>query len=145
MAAESKKERWKEERETRRRQFEQEEHKRKLKQMLVWGSVILAGFIIAFFIYNKVTDPGQYDTLAKCISEKGMVMYGTNWCPHCQRQKELFGNSFKYVNFVDCDVGTTCDDVGVQSYPTWAKDGTLFEPGIKSLAELATLTGCQSP
>ena len=29
--------------------------------------------------------------LAKVLREKGATMYAAYWCPHCSRQKELFG------------------------------------------------------
>ncbi|MEI8253857.1 MAG: hypothetical protein WCG25_09235 [bacterium] len=29
-------------------------------------------------------------------------MYGTETCSHCIAQKELFGDSFKYINYIDC-------------------------------------------
>lgn len=145
MVSESKKDRWKEERETRRAQLEQDERRRKLKHAAIWCGVLVIAVIIAVVIYKKVTGPGAYDSLAQCMTENGMTMYGTNWCPHCQRQKQLFGRSFKYIHFVDCDIGTACEDANVQAYPTWAKDSTLFPSGVKSLAELATLSGCRLP
>ena len=29
-------------------------------------------------------------------------MYGAYWCPHCQAQKKVFGESFQYVPYVEC-------------------------------------------
>jgi glutaredoxin-related protein len=29
-------------------------------------------------------------------------LYGSKICPHCLKQKELFGDSFQYINYVEC-------------------------------------------
>lgn len=29
-------------------------------------------------------------------------MYGSVNCPHCQKQKAMFGDSFQYVTYVEC-------------------------------------------
>jgi hypothetical protein len=62
----------------------------------------------------------NYDAFAKCLTEKGATMYGAEWCPHCKEQKAVFGNSFKYINYVECPDNTQlCLDKGIQGYPTW--------------------------
>lgn len=68
--------------------------------------------------------PAELDTFAQCLTEKGVIMYGIEWCPHCQNQKAAFGDSFDYVHYVDCDLsGSVCDAAGVEGYPTWVIDG----------------------
>lgn len=63
---------------------------------------------------------GDNDAFAKCLTQKGFTMYGAYWCPHCKDQKALFGDSFKYVNYVECTEQTQlCTDKGVQGFPTW--------------------------
>lgn len=80
--------------------------------------------------------------LAKCLTEKGVVMYGTEWCGYCKRQKQAFGDSFQYVNYVDCDKEKTrCAEAGVRGYPTWVINGEI-SPGLKELSQLASLAGC---
>lgn len=145
MSMSSEQERWKARRETQRRQMAAQERKRLLRKVLVISGAALIAAIMVFFIYRSVAGPGKYDSFAQCMTEKGMVMYGTDWCPHCQRQKQLFGKSFQYINFVDCDTSKECEDVGIESFPTWVKDGKLYEPGLKPLVELAKLSGCELP
>ncbi len=41
--------------------------------------------------------------LASCLTDKGFTMYGTERCPHCKAQKELFADDFTKVSYVDCD------------------------------------------
>jgi uncharacterized membrane protein len=87
--------------------------------------------------------------LAAYLTEQGAVMYGAYWCPHCFDQKLLFGKeAFAAVTYVECAEDATkvepepakCDAAGVQSYPAWKINGTLY-PGARPLEELAELTG----
>jgi hypothetical protein len=60
------------------------------------------------------------DAFAKCLTEKGWVMYGAEWCSHCKEQKALFGDSFQYIKYVECpDNVQLCLNKGVNGYPTW--------------------------
>jgi hypothetical protein len=60
------------------------------------------------------------DDFAKCVTEKGWTMYGAVWCSHCKDQKELFGEAFQYIKYVECpDNIQLCLDKGVNGYPTW--------------------------
>ena len=31
-------------------------------------------------------------------------MYGLYWCPHCIEQKQMFGEAFHYVPYVECAI-----------------------------------------
>ena len=104
-------------------------------------------FLFVFFISLTLTGcsnkPGEYDTFAKCLSEKDITMYGTEWCSHCKNQKKAFGKSFQYVNYVDCDFQKSeCDNAGVSGYPTWIVDGEKYS-GEQPLSRLAYLSGCE--
>jgi glutaredoxin len=82
------------------------------------------------------------DELAQCLTEKGAVMYGTEWCGHCKNQKRAFGSSFEYINYVDCDESMgKCSQAGVTGYPTWVINGQNY-PGEQSLSRLKQLAGC---
>jgi hypothetical protein len=60
------------------------------------------------------------DSFAKCVTEKGFVLYGAESCSHCKAQKELFGESFQYIKYVECpDNIQFCLDKGINGYPTW--------------------------
>lgn len=63
---------------------------------------------------------GSYDDFAKCLQSKNVTMYGAAWCSHCQNEKRIFGESFKYVPYVECpDNPQACAAKNIQSYPTW--------------------------
>ncbi len=91
------------------------------------------------------------DTFAQCLTENGAKFYGAYWCPHCQNQKTMFGESVKYITYIECALpnerGQTpeCTDAGIEAYPTWTfADGTR-KSGELTLAYLAEKTGCQTP
>ncbi|MBN1386110.1 hypothetical protein JW968_04005 [Candidatus Woesearchaeota archaeon] len=82
------------------------------------------------------------EKLAQCLSEKGAVLYGTEWCSHCQNQKEAFGQSFSYIEFIDCDrQSEKCFAEGIEGYPTWVINGQKY-PGNQDIIRLADISGC---
>lgn len=100
----------------------------------------------------NLSGPSKYDDFAKCLTEKGAKMYGAFWCGHCQNQKEAFGASFQYVNYIECtengvrgSFSETCKNAGIKGYPTWKfSDGGVKE-GEVPMIELAKITGCELP
>jgi hypothetical protein len=92
------------------------------------------------------------DRFAKCLADKGAAMYGVFWCDHCREQKEKFGDSFKYVKYVECvtqDAPKTlipeCKAQGIKHTPTWIfEDGEHVE-GVMGLDQLAMKTHCKLP
>lgn len=87
--------------------------------------------------------PGTYDTFAQCLTENNLTMYGTEWCPHCQNQKELFEGSFYLVDYIDCDLNKAeCINQGVTGYPAWKYQGEAYS-GTRELQFFADLTGCE--
>jgi hypothetical protein len=83
------------------------------------------------------------DTFAKCLASKNITMYGAYWCPHCQAEKALFGDSFQYVPYVECTVEIKkCTDANISGYPTWVtSDGKHLE-GEQTLSHLSEITSC---
>ncbi len=95
---------------------------------------------------NKVKiDPAKLDVFAKCLTQKGVVMYGAYWCSHCQRQKKLFGDSFKYVSYVECTKDIKkCEAKKIEGYPTWIfKNGDRIKREA-TFEELAKRTTCKA-
>jgi len=113
--------------------------------------VAVVGGLI-FFFYNKSQEPGEYDEIAQCLTDKGVLMYGAWWCPHCEAQKDEFGKSFDLINYVECALpgrqsgGQTeeCVDAEIKSYPTWKfPDGTVIT-GEQSPNKLAEIAQCET-
>lgn len=92
--------------------------------------------------------PGQYDSFAQCLTSKGVKMYGAWWCPHCKTQKEWFGSSFSYVNYIECSTADgnaqlqVCKDAGIEGYPTWEFADGSRKGGEIELNQLSLDTGC---
>jgi len=118
------------------------------------NKVILTFIILIFLItflyffsdwFSKTTgysieeDPDI--TLAKCLTEKGIILYGAKACSECQKQIQLFGNkAFENINYIICNgEGGACQEI--LSVPAWDIDGTIYY-GIKSTSQLRSLSGC---
>jgi len=111
--------------------------------------IIIVGTLGAVLIWgsgNKKNAASPLDDFAKCLAGKGAVMYGAVWCAHCQDQKNLFGDSFKYVSYVECpDEPQKCLSEGVAGYPTWAFPDGRKLAGKQTLEKLSQESGCPLP
>ena len=118
----------------------------------VYGVVLLAVFGAAYYLGYR--SQHKYDGFAQCLKDRGVKMYGAWWCPHCQDQKEKFGQaSFKRVPYVECGVpgnikgqNPVCKEDGIQHFPTWQfpPTGERVER-VLTLEELSDRTGCSLP
>ena len=107
-----------------------------------WIIGIVFALLLVLTACNKSSEPGKYDAFAQCLTANDVVMYGTEWCSHCQNQKKMLGNSFQYIDYVDCDRNEQqCYSAGIRGYPTWNIKGENY-PGEKNLFELSQLSGC---
>ncbi len=124
----------------------------KLKPILVVGiiiAVILVGLIWFNISGNTIKSSGKYDNFAKCLTDSGVKMYGAYWCPHCNNQKQMFGDSWQYVDYIECSLpnraGQTqvCNQAGIKAYPTWEfQDGKRVE-GELTFQQLSQYSNCQ--
>ena len=122
-----------------------------------WGRIaiiallIVAVFALAYYLWHR--EQHKHDAFARCLTERGVKMYGAWWCPHCVEQKEKFDASFEYVTYVECGVkgdiraqSQVCKDDNVTHFPTWQfpPTGERVER-VFTLQELSNRTGCQLP
>ena len=112
--------------------------------MIAAAMLIVAGLlIIPKFI------PGKFDAFATCLKEKNVTYYGAYWCPNCQNQNAMFGNSKKHLTYIECGIpggkGQTevCEKAGIQGYPTWEFENGERVEGVQTLEFLAEKTGCE--
>ena len=124
--------------------------KSKSSYYLYIGAIVVVVALIGFAV-TKEKAPSVYDQFAQCLSEKGVIMYGAWWCPHCENQKQMFGSSFEFVNYIECSLpnraGQTeeCAEAGIEGYPTWEfADGERLS-GEQSFETLAKKSGCALP
>lgn len=116
------------------------------------GVVIFGGlFLWAVSKYSTPAGPAPLDDFAKCLTEKGVVFYGAFWCPHCQNQKKLFGDSIQYIDYVECSTPDAkgqlkvCQDKKIEGYPTFEFSDGSREDGEVSLEKLSEKTSCPLP
>lgn len=118
-------------------------------------TIILVGLIViiliiagAYFLVDAFSGPGEFDNFAQCLKDKGAVFYGAFWCPHCQKQKAMFGKSAKLLNYVECSTPDgnrqtpACQEKNITGYPTWEFADGSRENGEVSLQKLSEKTGC---
>ncbi|MEK6915630.1 MAG: hypothetical protein AABW89_03780 [Nanoarchaeota archaeon] len=131
---------------------------KKIKGKKIIIGVVLVVIILSVIFFFGIKSGEEYnreevDNFAKCLTEKGAVMYGAFWCPHCARTKKKFGESFQFINYVECDPrgeneqSLLCLDKKIDSYDTWEfnddYDSRLI--GEPSFEALASSTGCVLP
>jgi hypothetical protein len=114
--------------------------------------ILIIALCITLIISGCINLGSRYDDFAKCLSQKGIKMYGSKDCTHCSRQKDSFEGAFQYVNYVECSVdgapgaeAQVCKDAGIQAYPTWVfADNTSVE-GEMEFPDLSLKSGCPLP
>ncbi|PIU20848.1 MAG: hypothetical protein COT15_05120 [Candidatus Diapherotrites archaeon CG08_land_8_20_14_0_20_34_12] len=123
-----------------------------MKLDLIIGAIIvlvlisIAGLVVMNMLTPKASNEKIAD-FAKCLTSKGAKMYGTFWCSHCKSQKELFGDAFQYITYVECDLGggktaQECIENNIDGYPRWIINGKQYA-GEQTFQELAQASGCE--
>lgn len=122
--------------------------------LIIGGTVLLALALGAFVILGDRTEPiapGTYDTFATCLKDSGAIFYGAFWCPHCQKQKALFGTSASKLPYVECSTPDgngqlqVCIEKEIKNYPTWVFSDGSIQTGELSLQTLSEKTSCALP
>ena len=118
------------------------------KRITLYAALVAIAIGLIYYFVNRSRH--QYDAFARCLTARGVKMYGAWWCPHCIEQKEKFAASFEYAPYVECGIkGDTrakaqvCVDDGIKGYPTWQFPPTGERvTRVFSLEELSDRTGC---
>ncbi|KKU66687.1 MAG: VKORC1/thioredoxin domain protein [Parcubacteria group bacterium GW2011_GWA2_47_16] len=115
------------------------------KILILVGIVGIIVFVTygVFSIGPKPPEANALDGFAQCLASKDITMYGAEWCSHCKNEKKAFGDSFRFVPYIECpDNPQKCLAEGVKGYPTWIwPDGKKFE-GEQGLQKLSQEGGC---
>jgi hypothetical protein len=118
------------------------------------GSVCLLSIALFFLAGMAAAQQSQrekMDAFAKCLTSKKATMYGSSLCPHCKDQRKMFGDSFKYIHYVECSPfampqdTAACKFAGIRFVPTWIFGNGDRLVGIQSLKQLSDKTGCTLP
>ena len=115
-------------------------------------TILIILILISSVVLAACSSAGpDLDGFAKCLTTNGMTFYGAFWCPHCASMKEDFGDSMKYVQYVECDARGTnpqpglCEEKGIEGFPTFIFDNGNRLSGRQPLSELAVEAGCPLP
>jgi|TARA_B100001971_G_scaffold207498_1_gene227754 hypothetical protein len=106
---------------------------KKKTKVIITSILIGLIIIIGLPLTIRAMTPGKWDGFAQCLTEKGVVMQGEDWCQYTNAQKGMFGKSFKYVTY------QIKEDLVYR--PTWIIDGKKYEK-VQSFERLRDLTGC---
>jgi len=91
----------------------------------------------------------NYDNFAQCLSNNGAKVYGTFWCTYCEKQKTMFGDSWKYIKYIECSLpdrsGQTeeCNQAGIEGYPTWKFSNGEKIVGFATFEQLSQQSDCK--
>ena len=119
----------------RQKRLAERKQKAQRRNKIIGASACLLVLIVAASWVVYTLTPGPYDNFAKCLTEKGMTMYGEDWCEFTNAQKAMFGKSFKYVTY---EVKSS-----LNMRPTWQDaSGEQYET-VQSFERLAAVTGCE--
>lgn len=119
---------------------------KKTKKILIISVIVLVVIGLGFGSYQifKAKPDTNYEKFAKCLSEKGFIMYGSKYCHFCQEQKKNFREGWKYVNYVECTKEQQkCTDLGISAIPLWmSKTGERYV-GFQTFKTLSEISNCE--
>jgi hypothetical protein len=91
-----------------------------------------------------VNNVSATEALAKCLTAKWIKMYGTETCPYCLQQKDMFWGDFKHITYINCgETPAICGQANIQWVPAWELADGSQKAGLQSLENLAALAGCE--
>lgn len=95
--------------------------------------------------------PSELEIFTQCIADSGATFFGASWCPHCNEQKELFGETAVLLPYQECSIENTtqqnelCTLEGITEYPTWEFADESRVSGTQTFEALSEKTGCALP
>ena len=89
-------------------------------------------------------------SLAECLTAKGVKLYSAAWCGPCHRQHELFGADAAKLDIVECfpdpadpyRESEECQALGIEAFPTWILPGLGRLEGVRDPELIGRLAGC---
>ena len=122
-----------------------------MKVMITAGILVLL-VVVFWTITNSITTHTGYaigeselDSFAQCLTDSGVKFYGSDSCPHCKDQKNMFRESFIHIDYKECsDSVNSAVCSGLRGVPAWEIPGVEgFVYGTQNLNQLAELSGCE--
>jgi len=121
---------------------------------LIFASLVVVLVLVALVLFNIPTSQDvDYESLAKCVNDKGVNMYGSFRCGVCAKTRAMFGDAFQYINEIEChpqgenSQTELCLDKEIEGTPTWILEPNGEEEdrriGFLTAVELAEFAGCE--
>lgn len=117
------------------------------KTFLIVFTVSIIIFLIGIFWPKGTVSKGNdsIESFAQCLTDRKLVMYGSDICENCQTQKKMFEKAFEKITYVNCDFQKQeCLEKDISFYPAWVKENQVTF-GIQPFSKLSALTGCTEP
>ena len=112
---------------------------------ILYGGLIIIAIVVIVIGWGIISEPKvNVDNLAECLTEKGVIMAGTDTCAACQEQKRQFGDAFDKINYKNCDYeGEWCKQNNITGFPTWVFPDRTYYRGVQNLGFLQQVSGCE--
>lgn len=117
----------------------------RIVSILIIVGLVFIGILIINYKKNGPNDLESLEETAKCIGNRS-TLYIQLGCHACEIQEEKFGDSFKYLNVIDCykqENRQECIDKPIRATPTWFIKGEEYL-GVQSIDKLKELTNCKN-
>ena len=121
------------------------------KTWIAWVIIINLIPLIAFNVGGG--EDVDYSEFTKCVTDKGVDMYGSFKCGVCAKQRQLLGDSFEHINEIECHPQgknpqtQLCLDKDIFGTPTWVLEPNGVEQnrqeGFMSIQDLEEFSGCK--
>jgi hypothetical protein len=119
------------------------------RNLLIIAAAVVIFLILALFLSRSADGKGpeNLDAFAQCLGDSGAKMYGASWCSHCNDQKDMFGDSWEHVDYVECSgplggQAAECVQAGIEGYPTWEFPDGGKKAGTLTFEQLSQFSGC---
>ncbi len=88
--------------------------------------------------------PEELNDFVNCLKEKGMVIYGADWCPYTVQLIDLLGGKEAVGSmYIDCEEQQElCQEKGIMGYPTILINDNKYKKE-RTLSDFAEITGCE--
>jgi uncharacterized membrane protein len=125
-----------------------------IKKSKLWLIILIVLGILSLIYFNlPQSEKVDYEQLAKCVTEKGINMYGSFRCGVCAKTRDMYGDAFEFINEIECHPQgenpqtERCLEKGIEGTPTWVMEPNGVEEkryqGFLSADEMMEFSGCE--
>ncbi|MFC1748426.1 hypothetical protein ACFL2V_06420 [Pseudomonadota bacterium] len=112
------------------------------KKIIIVSIIIAVVAVIIFLLWPQQAVVSKSE-FGSCLTQNGVIMYGVDTCDNCIEQKNILGEHFASVDYINCDFNEKeCSDAGISYYPAWTR-GKETLIGTQSIAALEDFSGCK--